>query len=65
MAVAVVVGREGRKRSVVVAAGVMVVQRRRWIGMELMMGAEGHAVAHERGWIGMELMSGGDGSGWS
>ena len=32
----------------VVAAGVMVVQRRRWIGMELMMGAEGHAVAHER-----------------
>ena len=27
----------------VAAAGVMVVQRRRWIGMELMMGAEGPA----------------------
>ena len=48
MAVAVAVGREGSKRSVVAAAGVMVVQRRRWIGMELMMGAEGPAVAHER-----------------
>ena len=41
MAVAVAVGREGSKRSVVVAAaGTMVVLRRRWIGMELMMGAE-------------------------
>ena len=40
MAVAMAVGREGSKRSVVAAAGVMVVQRRRWIGMELMMGAE-------------------------
>ena len=42
MAVAVAVGREGSKRSVVVAAGVMVGQRRRWIMMEPMMGAEGH-----------------------
>ena len=33
VAVAVAVGREGRKRSVVAAAGVMVVQRRRWIKM--------------------------------
>ena len=41
VAVAVAVGREGSKRSVVAAAGAMVVQRRRWIGMELMMGAEG------------------------
>ena len=40
VAVAAAVGREGSKRSVV-AAGVMVVQRRRWIGMVLMMGAEG------------------------
>ena len=40
VAVAVAVGREGSKRSVVAAAGVMVVQRRRWIGMKLMMGAE-------------------------
>ena len=45
---AVAVGREGSKRSVVAAAGVMVVLRRRWIGMELGMGAEGPAVAHER-----------------
>ena len=42
VAVAAAVGREGSKRSVV-AAGVMVVQRRRWIRMELMMGAEGPA----------------------
>ena len=41
MAVAMAVGREGSKRSVVAAAGVIVVQRRRWIGMEPMMGAEG------------------------
>ena len=41
-------GREGSKRSVVAVAGVMVVQRRRWIGMELMMGAEGPAGTHER-----------------
>ena len=33
------VGREGSERSVEAAAGVMVVQRRRWIGMEQMMGA--------------------------
>ena len=39
VAVAVAVGREGSKRSVVAAAGAMVVQRRRWIGMEQMMGA--------------------------
>ena len=38
MAVAVAVGREGSKRSVVAAAGVMVVQRKRWIGMKLMKG---------------------------
>ena len=37
--VAVAVGQEGSKRSVVAAVGVMVVQRRRWIGMEPMMGA--------------------------
>ena len=36
VAVAVAVGREGSKRSVVAAAGVMVVQRKRWIGVELM-----------------------------
>ena len=41
VAVAAAVGWEGSKRLVVVAAGVMVVQRRRWIGMELMMGAGG------------------------
>ena len=41
MAVAAAVGREGSKRSVVAAAGVMVVQRKRWIRVELMMGAEG------------------------
>ena len=38
------VGREGSKRSVVAAAGVMVWLRKRWIMMELgllMMGAEG------------------------
>ena len=40
VAVAAALDREGSKRLVVVAAGVMVVQRRRWIGMELMMGAE-------------------------
>ena len=39
LVVPVAVGREGSKRSVVAAAGVMVVQRRRWIGMEQMMGA--------------------------
>ena len=39
VAAAVAVSREGSKRSVVAAAGVMVVQRRRWIGMEQMMGA--------------------------
>ena len=48
LVVPVAVGWEGSKRSVVAAAGAMVVQRRRWIGMELMMGAEGPAVAHER-----------------
>ena len=32
--------REGRKRSAVVAEGAMVLRRRRWIGMGLMMGAE-------------------------
>ena len=42
------VGREGSKRSVVAVAGVMVVQRRRWIGMELKMEAGMKAVAHER-----------------
>ena len=41
VAVAAALDREGSKRLVVVAAGVMVVQRRRWIGMVLMMGAEG------------------------
>ena len=41
-------GREGSKRSVVAVAGVMVVQRRRWIGMELKMEAGIKAVAHER-----------------
>ena len=41
--VPVAVGREGSERSVEAAAGVMVVQRRRWIGMELMMGVEGPA----------------------
>ena len=46
--VPVAVGREGSKRSVEAATGGRVVQRRRWIGMELMMGAEGPAVAHER-----------------
>ena len=35
----VAVGREGSKRSVEAATGGMVVQRRRWIGMEQMMGA--------------------------
>ena len=39
--VAAAEGREGSKRLVVAAAGVMVAQRGRWIGMELMMGAEG------------------------
>ena len=34
------VGREDSKRAVVAAAGVMVVRRRGWIGMELKMGAE-------------------------
>ena len=33
VAVAAAVGRKGSKRSVVAAAGVMVVQRRRWIKM--------------------------------
>ena len=46
--VPVAVGREGSKRSVVAVAGVMVVQRRRWIGMELKMEAGMKAVAHER-----------------
>ena len=41
MAVAAAVGREGSKRLVVAAAGVMAAQRGRRIGMELMMGAEG------------------------
>ena len=41
MAVAAAVGREGSKKSVVVAAGAMVLRRRRWIGMGLMGGAEG------------------------
>ena len=41
VAVAAAVDREGSKRSGVAAAGVMVVQPRRWIGMEPMMGAEG------------------------
>ena len=43
VAVAAAVGQEGGKRSVVAAARVIVVQRMRWIGMELgllMMGAE-------------------------
>ena len=40
MAVTVAAGRENSKRSVVAAAGVMVVRRRGWIGMELKMGAE-------------------------
>ena len=43
VAVAVTVGREGSRRSVVAAAGVMVGLRKRWIRMELgllMMGAE-------------------------
>ena len=35
VAVAAAVGREGSKRSVAVAAGAMVLRRRRWIGMEL------------------------------
>ena len=39
LVVPVAVGREGSKRSVVAGAGTMVVQRRRWIGMEQMMGA--------------------------
>ena len=41
VAVAAAVGREGSKRSVVVAAGAMVLRRRRWLGMKLMGGAEG------------------------
>ena len=40
MAVAAAVGREDSKRSVVAAAGVVVVLRKRWIRMELMMGVE-------------------------
>ena len=39
LVVPVAVDREGSVRSVEAAAGVMVVQRRRWIGMEQMMGA--------------------------
>ena len=58
VAVAVAVGRKGSKRSVVAAAGVMVMQRRRWIGMKLIMGAEGLAglqapsdeLARKSGW---------------
>ena len=48
MAVAAAVGRKGSKRSVVVAAGVMVVQRRRWIGMELTAGREGSKMSSRR-----------------
>ena len=40
VAVAAAVGREGSKRSVVAAAGVVVLLRKRWVGMELMMGVE-------------------------
>ena len=40
MAVAAAVGREDSKRSVVAAAGVVVLLRKRWIRMELMMGVE-------------------------
>ena len=41
VAVAMAVGQEGSRRLVVAATGAMVVQQGRWIGMELMMGAEG------------------------
>ena len=48
MAVAAAVGRKGSKRSVVAAAGVTVVQRRRWIGTELMGGREGSKMGSRR-----------------
>ena len=40
LVVPVAVGREDSKRSVVAAAGVVVLLRKRWIRMELMMGVE-------------------------
>ena len=43
VAVAAAVGRNGSTKLGVAAAGVMVVQRKRWIGMKLMMGAKGPA----------------------
>ena len=50
MAVAVAVGRGGGKRSVVVAAEVTVVQWKRWIGMELTMGAGRNHQRRAAGW---------------
>ena len=41
-------GREGSRRLVVAAAGVMVVQWRRWTGIELMMEAEGSRMGSRR-----------------
>ena len=58
MAVAAAVDREGSKRLVVVAAGVMVVQRRRWIGMVLMMGAAMNHQSRTAGGSGRELRKG-------
>ena len=58
MTVEVAVGREGSKRSVVAAAGVMVVQRRRWIGMKLMMGAAMNHQSLTAGGSGRELRKG-------
>ena len=42
------VGREGSKISVVAAAGVMVVWRKRWIGTELTVGREGSKMSSRR-----------------
>ena len=54
---AAAVDREGSKRSVV-AAGVMVVQRRKWIGMVLMMGAAMNHQSLTAGGSGRELRKG-------
>ena len=48
LVVPVAVGREGSKRSVVAAAGVMVVQRRRWARTELTGGREGSKMGSRR-----------------
>ena len=47
-----------KNRSVVAAAGVMVVQRRRWIGMVLMMGAAMNHQSLTAGGSGRELRKG-------